>query len=660
MSMTLTQAGRQMVVDPLADGLPEQDWGAILLHHERFYRASEAHQTWATVGKKCVEYFEDKQWAAADLRKLQDEGRPALVINKIKPLINLALGYHINNETDRKAIPSNDGTGTAAIAETISHVLKNDSERNQLQYVDCEVYLDGLISGRGWWDLRQDFTQNLLGSTRMVAVDPFSLYVDPDATAYDPNDPYNGANYLIKSDWISPDETLQWYGQSAAALVRPLAYNGISSSASILPYGISPEISPARTFAMAENWPDNWQTFLEHSSYWVDTYRRTVRRLDIQHWVRAWAWFTVDLETGDQQRLPDNWDQARIQKLAMWAQQNGQPMMIQRRQTRRLRWTHIIGDTMVFDRWAPIDRFSFVPFFPYFRRGVTHGMVNPLIDPQNEINVRRSARINIIGRSSNGGWKIEKGSMTPQERRNLEMNGGKPGLVFEYDRKGGTLDEPKQITPGQAPVPIAQLEHEAEDDIMKIAGVNAAALGQMDQAAISGRAILARQQQTVIGMEGFRSNWHRSVKLSGAAMVDQIQTFYTEPRLIRIRGKNRTNPPEMMINVASAEGVLNDVTVGRYEIDIGETSLLDGFLAGQFNELLSMAQTGMPIPDSAIIDASSVPGKDELAIQVAENRAKQPPQGQPQPGQPPAKPPGAPHQGGAAPAPPPPHQPPPG
>lgn len=621
--MVVTTGGINLISDPTLNGLPRQDWQAILLHHERFNRAAEAQYRWALGAKKCVEYYEGKQWSAGDIAKLEAEGRPALVINKIRPLINLAVGYHLNNQTDRKAIPSNDGTGTAEIARVLSQVLKSDSDRNKLKYVDTEVYIDGLTSSRGWWDIRQDFRNNMLGETRIVAADPFAVYPDPDAMAYDPNDLDRGCAFITKSDWISTDETAQFYGEQAAERIRPLAYNGVSSVAPMAGYGTQAELSPARTFAASEDWPDQWRAFLDQSANWVDTYRKVIRRIDVQHWVRTWAWFSIDLETGDRQRIPDHWTVERIKKLAFWAQQNNEPIMFQRMQTRRMRWTHLVGDTVVYDAWAPLDRYTLVPFYPYFRRGVTQGMIDPLIDPQNEINVRRSARLNIIGRSSHGGWKYEKGSLTPQERRNLEVNGGRPGFTLEFDTRGNTLREPTQIQPGQAPVSVEQLEKEAESDILEIAGINRSALGQVDQATVSGRAILARQQQTVIGMEGFTANWHQSVGLTTDTMIANAQTFYTEPRLFRVTGHNDLNPSEIMVNVRAAAGVLNDITVGKYDVSISETSLTDSFLAGQFNELLSMAQQGLPVPDGFIIDASSIPRKEELRLAMAQARKQQ-------------------------------------
>jgi len=294
----------------------------------------------------------------------------------------------------------------------------------------------------------------------------------------------------------------------------------------------------------------------------------------------------------------------------------------------------------VFDRWADYDTFTIVPFFPYFRRGQTKGMVDDLLDPQREINVRRSARQNIIGRSSNGGWKYAKGSLDAQMKRNLELNGGRPGFQLEYDIKQGQLPQPEQIGPGQSPVSVEQLEKEAENDLKEIAGINDSALGQVDQATVSGRAIQARQQQTVIGLEGFISNYHRSKHLCGKKQLEVVQNFYTTQRVVRVTSPGAT-PITAVINQKAAQGVINDITLGTYATVIDETSLSDSFLAGQFNELMTLKQIGLPIPDDFLIDASSIGRKDELRASIMQARQREaamaaagvvPPGGQPHQG----------------------------
>ena len=637
------------IIDPSADELPPQKWDEIMLHHDRFYRDQEAQYRWAETAKRGVDYFEGRQWTAANLAKLKREGRPILTINKIRSLVNLVLGYHLNNQTDRRAIPTNDGTGTADMARVQTQVLKNISDLNDLRFVDAEVHLDGILAGRGWWDIQQNYDENVLGECGVRAVDPFTVYPDADGQDYDPNGPTHGR--ISEVDWVSCDEIEAWYGEGAAQRIRPLAMGGVTHSAMPLSLpNFTDEVTPLRSFGLVDN-TSAWRNFVDRGSEWVDVYRKIVRRLRIQHYVRCWRWAMVDLESGDRRWIPDDWDRDKMMKAQAWAANNNIPIALQRVRARRLRWTHIIGDTVVWDKWAPYERMTLVPFFPYFRRGVTQGMVEPLLDVQDEINVRRAARLNIIMRAANSGWITHKGALTPEQRRNLEMNGGRAGFVLEWDSKGGTVPEPKQISPQQSPVSIAQLEAEAESDMQEIAGINKAALGQTEGANTSGRAVLARQQQTVIGLEGFRSNWQRSVRLSGRAMLDVVQTHYTEPRILRITGRNEGNPIEFAINVRAAEGVVNDVTQGRYAIAVDEQSLTESFLDAQFNELLTLAGQGMPIPDDFLIDASSVGRKEELRAAVAQARAaaaQAPVVGGPDPA---AGPPGAPSKPGEAPGP---------
>ena len=620
----MSDVGTGAIIDPSAPGLPAQDWDMIIKHAERFRRAADAQSTWAKPAKRCVDYFEGKQWSDADLKKLQDEGRPSLTINKIKPLVNLVLGYHLNNQTDINYLPGNDGSGTADIARVLTAVGKQISQVNQLPYLDSEVFLDGILTGRGFYDLRMDFNENMFGNAKWLAVDPFTVYLDPDAAEYD----LNSGSHVTVSKWISIDEVRHFYGVAAENLIRPLTNGMTFNQMPSTIYEGHDEISPWRSFGGDVDNPNSFRLYTDQFYNWVDTYRKTIRMLDIQHYVRTWAWFFVDEGTGDQRRIPDDWGPDRVQKVLAWSAIAGEKLVVMRKRVRRLRWTHMVGDIIVFDQWSPYETFTIVPFFPYFRRGKTRGMVEDLLDPQDEINVRRSARINIIGRSSNGGWKFHKGTLTPQEARNLKLNGGKPGFVLEWDSKDKNLPAPEQINPAQAPVSVEQLEKEAEGDIKEIAGINDSALGQVDQATISGRAIQARQQQTVIGLEGFIANYHRTKQLCGRKQLEVIQQHYTEPRMVRATGPGST-PIAAAINQKSAAGIVNDVTLGTYTVAIDETSLSDSFLAGQFNELLNMKQIGMPIPDEFIVDASSIGRKEELRAalaQAAQMQAQQPPQ----------------------------------
>ena len=613
--------------------LPVQDANKILLHATRFRRASDALRQWSPTAKKAVDYYEGRQWAAADLKKLQDEKRPALTLNKIRPIINLVMGYHINNRTDITFLPGFDGSGLAEIAGVLTHVEKEISARNQMPYIETEVVLDGIVTGRGYYDSRLDFSSNLLGEVKVRAQDPFSTYLDPDAMDYD----LNAGSYVATSRMVSPEEVALFYGKDIATMIGPfLQAGGVSTG---LPGGYAyaaDEVTPNRRFSQESDREFLANHYVDYFHDWIDSARKSVRLVDMQHYVLVNRWFFTDLETGDQRAVPDSWDQQKIRKTLAWARSQGTPLVVQQRLVRRVRWTHLIGDVIAYDAWSPYDTFTITPYFPYFRRGTTQGLVEHLLDAQDEVNKRRSSRLNLLGRAAASGWMVEKGTLTPQERRNLERYGSTPGVIVEWDAKNGTRQQPKPITIDPAMAGVVQAEKDAAQDIKEIAGVNDAALGQMDQAVISGRAIERRQRQALVGLEGFISNLHRSQELLGRKHLELIQQHYTEKRIIRTTGKGNT-PVQMVINERTATGIVNDVTLGTYAVAVSETPISKTFLEAQFDELLQLKQLGMPIPDDFLIDASSVQRKEEMKIAVAQARQAQAQAalaGAPQPGQP--------------------------
>lgn len=579
-----------------------QDPDLILLVAQRYRRSAELQSRWAEIATKCVNYFEGRQWSDADLAKLRSQKRPALVINKIRPLVNLVMGYFLTKRTDIRYVPGTDGSGTAEIANALTHVVKSISQSNLLPYIDSEVFLDGILTGRGYYDARLSYDNNLMGEVSVKALDPFTVYPDSDGQDYD----CNQWGHCTISRMISLDEVLFNYGKDVADRVSPLINGQARVGHQITGEPFLDEITPPRRFS-EESDGQLADLFYDY----VDSYRKSIRLLDHQHYVSIRRWFIVDMEAGDRRPVPDHWTADQRQKLLDWAAAEHQPVAIALLPCRRLRWTHMIGDVVAYDGWSPYESMTVTPFFPYWRRGMTQGMVESLLDSQDEINKRRSARLNIVGRASSGGWMFPKGCLDPMQKENLQRFGSTPGVQIEYE-PGRNMDwKPEPISPGVPPMAMAQLEHESEADLKDISGINAAALGQLEQSALSGRAILARQRQAVVGLEFLVANYGRTKRLQGAKLQQMVQNHYTEQRTIRTVGEG-TSQISTVINQRSAMGIRNDVALGTYTAMIDDRPLTDDFLAAQFEEMLKLKQLGMPIPDEFLIDASTFPRKEEL------------------------------------------------
>jgi len=644
--------------------VPKQDPQKVLLLAERWQRSAFAQQRWAERGKKAVDFFEGRQWTEAQIAAMAHGRRPALSFNIIAPLVRLVLGYNASNKSDITFKPGQDNRASEEVGTTLTHIEQVIREGSHLPFVDTEVFLDGLVSGRGYYDTRLDFENNDLGEILTGAADPFSVYLDPDADSYDLNVNHS---YVMQSKFVSLDEIEGAFGKKVMELLQPYCL-GQTPLAPISSLIIDDELSPVRTFGERhDNDAAFWDTFYSLVGDFVDTRRRTIRMIVCQYKVVEPKNVVIDLETGDKKVLPDDWNQEHIQKVLLYGQMVGNPLRVQRRMVESIRWTTMAGDLMLYDAPSLYDRYTLDPYFPYFRRGMTRGMVEDLIDPQVEKNKRRSARVEIASKTANGGWIYHENSLDPKMERNLQKFGSTPGVNIKW--KGDQA--PKQIEPNAPPQSHKILEDDADADIKSVAGINEAALGQ-EMNVQSGRAIQAKQRQAVLSIQMYMDNVKRSKGLLGETHVSMIQNHYTEPRLFRIMGKDGKFS-QIMLNEeqhnqdTGLKRIVNDVKVGKYQVVIDDSPISDTFLNAQFQEMMTILQKMgpsiapfMPMFADLILDMSSMPRKDEWIERIKAvaqaHQQQQQAQQQPQGGHPQAHPPHAgqpppPHSGQPAPHP---------
>lgn len=601
--------------------LPEQDFELIRKMSYRWLRAIQPHNDWARKAKQCVEFLEGDQWTEEEKAIMRGMKRTALTINKIAPLYRLVMGYQSSNRLDVSFLPTSDALSSEDIAEILNNIFKSEALRTDLQYVDTEVFADGLSTGRGFWDTRLCFENNELGEIEYVAADPFSKYIDPDCMSYDIGDKLNGASYVQDSVWTNVDEVQQRYGDEAARAVENILSPHYRSE--ILSYLGGEEISPARYFGQYadEKGYDDWADVYHHD--FIDYQAKNVRILDTQHKIMSIAPHFIDLETGDKEPIPEAWQKNPdiIEKAMAYAEKRGNPLKIMHRPMRRVRHTTTCGDIVLYDDWSIYDNFTTVGYFPYFRRGKTRGMVDDLIDPSREMNKKRSVLTDILNRNANSGWMYEEGVLDPDQEENLRKYGSSPGINVKYKRKNKDSEKPARIEPGGYPQGLDRLEQKAADDLYQISGINESALGQLD-AVQSGRAIEARQRQAVLSIQMYSDNFSRSKKLQGRQSLAIFQKFYTEERMYRVIGED-SSLVTYEINKKQQTGMnsftrMNDITIGKYSVTVDEVPISATFKQAQFEETMMIVEKlgpiGMALAQTApelIIDQSSLPRKQD-------------------------------------------------
>ena len=153
--------------------LAKNQWNA-------YVRARDAgHDEYIDMAKRCDAYYRGDQWDEFDMQQLDDQGRPALTINTILPTINAVLGEQSTKKADIQFKPR--GGGHQAIADVLTKVYAQISDNNKLDWVEAQVFQDGLIQDRGWFDVRIDFDDHVMGEVRIESKDPLDILIDPDA-----------------------------------------------------------------------------------------------------------------------------------------------------------------------------------------------------------------------------------------------------------------------------------------------------------------------------------------------------------------------------------------------------------------------------------------------------------------------------------------------
>jgi len=481
----------------------------------RYERARDnGHLDYVDMALKCDEYYRGDQWDPDDAAMLEAEGRPALTINTILPTVNTILGEQSSRRADVKFKPRR--SGSAEVAHTLTKLYMQIADNNKLDWVEQTVFSDGLImDGRGYFDVRMDFSDHVEGEVRITAKDPLDILIDPDAKDADPKT----WNEVFESKWMTLDEISELYGEKQAERLLFVAENGMSFGPDSVEY-------QETRFGDTETNDDYFGAGVPGDEEYRNV--KSLRVVERQHKKITRARFFVDRTTGDQRQCPDYWKEAKCKKFA-----KQYDMEVVSKVIRKVRWTVTCDKIVLHDDWSPYDDFTIVPFFCYFRRGRPFGVVRNLLSPQEQLNKIASQELHIVNTTANSGWMVEAGSLVGMTADDLEEHGAETGLVLEYAR--GT-NPPSKIQPNQIPTGLDRIGQKAQANIQSISGINDSMLGT-DSAEVSGVAIAAKQNRGAIMIQVPLDNLRKSRQYLAEKILNLIQTFIPKNASYRLQTK---------------------------------------------------------------------------------------------------------------------------
>lgn len=546
------------------------------------------HADFVKKADKCNNFFIGQQWDPNDMALLQAQRRPALTINKIISTISNVMGEQIQNRSDISFQPRSGAP--VELAETLTKVFRQIADSNQLDWKRSDMFADGIITSRGFLDVRLDFSDSMIGEVKIDHLNPKNVLIDPDAEEYDP-DTWND---VFVTKWMTWQDVEMLYSKEDADYLK-------TRGTSFFPYG----------YDSIERERDRFG-FYYNKGYYLGPWDQAEVIRNIRIIERQWKKLDnqlhfVDLKTGDMRPVPANWSQERID---VAAQQFG--LGVTKKLVKRIRWTVTADNVLLHDDWSPFQHFTVVPYFPYFRRGKTVGLVENLLGPQEYLNKVTSQELHVINTTANSGWIVQTGRLRNMTIEELEQRGAETGLVLEVEGAPGEVVQ--KINPNQTPSGLDRFSYKAEEHIKNISGVTDYMSGNARED-VSAKAVAANQSRGSLNLSKPMDAIARTDYLLARNILALVQEFYTEPRVMNIVSNRLTGDQETLeVNTPDPQTgtILNDLTVGEYDVIVSSTPHRETLEDSQFEQAISLRELGIKIPDEVMIENSRLNKRSQI------------------------------------------------
>lgn len=559
--------------------------------HEVYHRG---HREWMQHVRRLEDMYlgGGRHWRDEDRHQLEVvEGRPAREINTVLPTVNAAAGYQVANRADINYVARGRGADEQT-AKLMSKVVKHDLDATDYRYRETDVFLDGLIQQRGYFDIRMGFERSTQGEIVITDLDPMDVIPDPDAKSYDPD----GWSDWRLMRWLTENEIEGQYGKDAAQEI-------VTNSTVYVDLNWGEEDVDRRGFGLPVSYANGWGWYQDRAQH------RRYRIVDQQSHEYAMTLCAV-FPAGDVRNI----EGLDPQKIA-WLIDQG--VHIIKRRIRRVRHQVCGPEVCIRNELSPYEHFTVVPYFPYFRRGRTIGMIDNMVSPTEMLNKFVSQYEHVVNSSANSGWQGEENALANHTDEEFTAGGAQTGLVLL--RKAGK-PEFKKIEPNQIPTGIDKMITWTHDHLNMVSGVDKN-LREPDRNDLSGIAVkalqYASQQKLAIALD----NLSRSRRMVAKRVLCLEQRFMSHERLVRITeidkyGVEHQTP--LPLNVMMNDGsVFNDLTIGDYDAVVNERPINVTFDNSEFEQMKAMkGEMGMPIPDAAVLRASTIADKSEIAAMM--------------------------------------------
>ena len=556
---------------------------------------SAAYQAWREDAKLAWDFYDGTQWTAEEVARLAESAQAPIVINKIAPKIDNLAGTEVAGRT-RIVYRSRSGDEQEEMAaRVLTDLALYVAERGDQALEISSVFRAGLVGGIGWLDIGVEETNE--------GVEIFARAEDEFAVVFDPlsrRPDYSDARFVARERWLDRDEVGRLFPDKAASVVASLESQSATMGAGF---------QGANPYALARGGRG------DEVGYY-DPERQLYRLVEVQYREPAKQW-RLRLADG---RLVATFDKAKLRMRGVTVEE---VVMVP-----RVHVAYFAGDVLLDNR--PLgyghNGFTLVPFVYKRQRadGRPYGLVRAALDPQRELNKRRSKAMHLLNTA-----QVIADIDAVEDPNTLAREAARPdGIILKRAGKDLRILRNTDLAVSQV-----QVMEQAGRDIQDVIGVFDENIGKQSNAT-SGVAIQQRQMAGSLNQMFAFDTLRLLKKELGGQVLELVKQYFTEEMVIKITdnlGAGRMiklNEPVIGADgkvVRGADGrpvVLPDLQGGSFDVVVEEVRDVLSARELEASQLEMLMKAGVPVPPDVLVEVSGVAGKERILAALQQAVAK--------------------------------------
>lgn len=504
--------------------------------------------------------------------------RKSFSFNRVRRIVNITSGFQRRNRKSLVAVPIENADNLTA--DQYTKLLMWHDQKDGILETFSDAFHNTLISGitllQPWVDYRED---PISGDIKLKMHAYNSFLMDPYFRKKDLSD----CNYI----WLR-----QYVTKRQAASLLPDKEDEIIG----LPTTKNTTSQDGRFQFMPENFSYNISSLLTYDEY----YYRTERKQKM----------LLDRETGESLEWTHNDEDA----LRLFLQTYPQVTLIEQ-DVPTVNLTISVQGKVMYDGPNPlnIDNMPFVGMFAYFNPDLPYypyriqGMLNDLRDAQFLYNRRKVIELDYLESVATSGFLYKENALV--NPNDVFTAGQGKGIALKATAQ---MTDVQQIQPPQVPPTTLEISKILAEEIIQISGTNEELLGSAtdDKAGILS---MLRQGAGLTTLQILFDQADHSLKQLGNLYLHLIQNNYTPGKVQKILNGEQPSPQ------------FYQKAFGKYSCTVEEGALTTTQRQMQLLQMLQLREVGVPIPNTAILEAATITNKQRLmeSMQQAEQQQQQ-------------------------------------